>query len=62
MFVLEAIIAAAFVVFVVGGLCCILVIDRSVRRPSFNPMVWWCSLVGLALLGVAIAWTTSAVF
>jgi hypothetical protein len=62
MLVLEVIVAAAVVVFVVGGLFFVLVLDRSVGRPRFNPMVWWWSLVGFALVGVAIAWTTSAIF
>lgn len=60
MLVLQVIIAAAIVVFVVGGLCVVLVFDRSVRRPTFKPMVYWWSLVGIALVGIAIAWTTSA--
>lgn len=60
MLVLEVIVAAAIIVFVVGGLFSVLVLERSGRRPRFHPIVWWWSLVGLALVGVAIAWTTSA--
>jgi hypothetical protein len=62
MLVLEVIIVAAVVVFVVGGLFFVLVLERSGSRPGFNAMVWWRSLVGLALVGVAIAWITSAIF
>jgi Flp pilus assembly protein protease CpaA len=62
MVVLEVSIAAVIVVCVVGGLFFIIVLDR-VRRPlNFNPEVWLRSLVGLGLLGVAIAWITSTIF
>ncbi len=62
MLVVEVVIAAAVVVSVVGGLLFVLVLDRSGSRPRFNATVWWWSLVGLGLIGVAIAWSTSAIF
>lgn len=61
MLVFEAIIAATLVVVVVGSLLFVLAIHRLDRRPSFNPIVWGCSIVGLGLVGIAIAWTTSAI-
>lgn len=61
MLVFEAIIAAALVVLVAGALFFVLVLERSGRRPRFNGMVWGCSIFGLGLLGIAIAWTTSAI-
>jgi hypothetical protein len=60
MLVFEAIIAIAIVALVFGGLFFVLVLDQSARRPRFNPMVWGCSLFVLGLVGVTIAWTTSA--
>lgn len=60
MLVFEVIIAAAIVVLVVGGLLFILVLERSARRPRFNAMAWGLSIFGFGLVGVAIAWTTSA--
>lgn len=62
MLVVEVIIVVAFVAFVVGGLFFVLALERSASRPRFRAMVWWRSLVAIGLLGVAIAWITSAVF
>lgn len=59
--VLEAILAAFVIVLVVGGLSLVLFLDRSRSRPGFNAVIWWWSLLGLGLLGVTIAWTTSAI-
>lgn len=61
MLVPEVIIAAAVVVFVVGGLLFVLALERSGSRPRFNAIAWWWSLVGVGLIGVAIAWVTSAI-
>lgn len=60
MLVFEAIIAAALIFLVVGSLLVVLVLHRSPRRPRFNPILWGCAIAGFGLVGVAIAWTTSA--
>lgn len=60
--VLEVILAVAIVVVVVSGLLIVLLLDRSGSRGRWSPVVWWWSLVGVGLIGVAIAWVTSAIF
>lgn len=61
MLVLEVIIAAVIVVCVVGGLFFVLVRERAGKPLKMDAEIWWWSLVGLGLLGVAIAWSTSAI-
>ncbi|HET9718503.1 MAG TPA: hypothetical protein VFP55_00340 [Solirubrobacteraceae bacterium] len=60
MLVFEAIVAAALIVLVVGALFFVMLVHRSHRPPRFNPIIWGCSIAGLGLAGIAIAWTTSA--
>lgn len=61
MLVFEVIIAAAIAVLVAGGLMFVLVLDRAEYRPRFNPIVWGCTLAAFGIVGVAIAWITSAI-
>jgi putative exporter of polyketide antibiotics len=61
MLVFEVLVAASLVVLVAGGLLVVLVVERSGRRPRFNPIVWGCVIFGFGLIGVAIAWITSAI-
>lgn len=60
MLVFEAIIAAVLVVCVAGGLFVALVLDRAGKPLEINAMKVWWLLVGLGLIGVSIAWTTSS--
>lgn len=62
MLVLEVVLAAVVVVMVVGGLSFVLLLDRLGSRARWNPVVWLWSVLGLGILGVAIAWVTSAIF
>jgi uncharacterized membrane protein YdcZ (DUF606 family) len=61
MLVLEAIIAAVLVVCVAGGLFFVLARDRVGKPLKIDAEKFWWSLVGVALIGVGIAWITSAI-
>lgn len=60
MLVFEAIIAPVLVVCVAGGLFYALVLDRRGKPLDMNAVKVWWLLVGLGLIGIAIAWTTSS--
>ena len=59
MLVFEAIIAAVLVVCVAGGLFFVLVFDRA-GKLKMDAARWWWLVVPVGLLGVSIAWITSA--
>lgn len=59
MLVFEAIIAAVLVVCVAGGLFLALALDRA-GRLKLDAARWWWLVVPIGLLGISIAWITSA--
>jgi hypothetical protein len=61
MLVIEVIVAAAVAVGVFGGLLFVLLRDRAGKSLKLDAQVGWWSLIGIGLLGIAIAWSTSAI-